>query len=251
MKAGEQQPLAAHAATPPVSAGRVASQSKPIPWLENGDRLTREEFERRFDATPGLKKAELIEGVVFMPAALRWVQHVGPDFQVQNWLGAYQRATPGVQGGSASSLRLDPNNEPQPDVVLFIESERGGQLQVDADGYLSGAPELAVEISSSSVSIDLHAKFEVYRRNGVQEYVVWRVLDAEVDWFVLRQQKYERLLPVSLGVYQSEVFPGLWLDTAALVQRELPKLHEVLQQGLASPEHAAFVARLQQAASRS
>ena len=249
MKADEQQPLATHSGAPSPCAARSASQTKPIPSLENGDRLTREEFERRFDATPGLKKAELIEGVVFMPAAVRWVQHGGPDFWIHKWLAFYQDATPGVQGGSDSSIRLDPRNEPQPDVVLFIDPACGGQLRVDEQGYLSGAPELAVEISSSSVSIDLHAKFEVYRRNGVREYLVWRVLDAEVDWFVLREDKYDRLKSGEAGILKSEVFPGLWLDAAALVRGDLKRVREVLGQGLASPEHAAFVARLQQSPS--
>jgi Uma2 family endonuclease len=135
------------------------------------------------------------------------------------------------------------DNEPQPDGVLFIAPDRGGQVQI-VDGYIERAPELVGEVSASTVSIDLHAKLNAYRRNGVREYVVWRVRNAAVDWFVLRGGQYERLPPTPAGLFQSEVFPGLWLDPAALVRLDLAAVLQTLQQGLASPEHAAFVARL-------
>jgi Uma2 family endonuclease len=90
----------------------------------------------------------------------------------------------------------------------------------------------------------LGPKFEAYRRNGVQEYVVWRVLDREIDWFRLRGDKYDRLLADATGIIRSEVMPGLWLDVSALIQGNLVRVHEVLHQGLQSPEHQQFVARL-------
>jgi Uma2 family endonuclease len=149
--------------------------------------------------------------------------------------------------GDNSTVRLDVGNEPQPDGILIIDPARGGQARIGTEGYLEVAPELAAEIASSTVSIDLHAKFAVYLRNHVREYVVWRVLDRAVDWFVLRQGSYERLQLTAAGVYASEIFPGLWLEPSALVRGDLAGVHQVLQQGLASPEHAAFVARLQKA----
>jgi hypothetical protein len=91
---------------------------------------------------------------------------------------------------------------------------------------------------------DLHDKLRAYQRNGVCEYVVWRVWDRAIDWFVLREGRYERLPLNSSGHYQSEVFPGLWLDPAALVRGDLAHVMTVLQQGLASPEHAGFAGRL-------
>jgi hypothetical protein len=72
------------------------------------------------------------------------------------------------------------------------------------------------------------------------------VWDEAVDWFVLRGGRFEPL-PLAEGIYRSEVLPGLWLDPAAVVRGDLARVLQVLQQGLASPEHAAFVARLQQA----
>ncbi len=215
-----------------------------LPPLEPGDRLTRAEFERRYEAMPQLKKAELIEGVVYMPSPARFQRHGRPNAHLITWLGLYESATPGVEGGGNSTARLDLDNEPQPDALLLIDPARGGQARISPDDYVEAAPELVGEVAASSASIDLNTKLHVYRRNGVREYIVWRVLDQEVDWFVLRAGQYERLAPDGAGILRSEVFPGLWLDPAALVRRDLARVLAVLQQGLASPEHAAFVARL-------
>jgi hypothetical protein len=97
------------------------------------------------------------------------------------------------------------------------------------------------EVAVSTVSLDLHAKLPVYRRNGVKEYIVWRVADSELDWFVLREGNYERLEPTAGGVYKSEVFPGLWLDSAALLRGDGKQVLATLYKGLASRAHEAFV----------
>ncbi len=217
-----------------------------VPPLENGDRLTRAEFERRYAAMPHVKKAELIEGVVYMPSPVS-NEHAEPHFDLIAWLGFYRAATPGISGGDNGTLRLDLDNEPQPDAFLRILVSHGGQARVDEDGYVSGAPELAAEVARSSVSIDLHTKLHVYRRNGVREYVVWRVLDRQIDWLVLVEGRYEPLAPDADGLFKSTVFPGLRLDPAALLNHDLTRVLAVLQQGLATPEHAAFVERLEQA----
>jgi Uma2 family endonuclease len=221
---------------------------RPIPPLEPGDHLTREEFERRYDAMPHPKKAELIEGVVYMPSPVRWNNHAGPHFNLITWLGVYGANTPGVGGGDNGTVRLDLENEPQPDAALIIEPSCGGQVQLSADDYVEGAPELVAEVAASSASIDLNTKLRAYRRNNVREYIVWRVLDRAVDWFVLRRGQYDRLPLSPDGLYRSEVFPGLWLDPAALTRSDPATVLQVVLQGVASPEHAAFVARLQQAA---
>jgi Uma2 family endonuclease len=215
-----------------------------VPPLENGDVLTRAEFERRYEAMPHLKKAELIEGVVHVPSPVRHRNHGRPHIHLANWLGHYEAGTPGVEAGAESTVRLDLDNEPQPDALLFIDPACGGQAHIDADDYITGAPELVAEVASSSVSYDLHVKLRVYRRNGVREYIVWRVLDREIDWFVLRAGQYEPMPRDAEGFYRSEVFPGLWLDSAALLRGDLATVLAVVQRGLASPEHAAFVARL-------
>ncbi|MGO8747297.1 MAG: Uma2 family endonuclease [Thermoguttaceae bacterium] len=231
----------------PQTLASESPQSERVPELRAGDRLTRPEFERRYAAMPHVKKAELIEGVVYMPPPASQEEHGGPTFNVVGWLAVYEFATPGVEGGDNSTVRLDLENEPQPDAFLRICPERGGQSR-NSDKYVAGAPELIAEVAASSVSYDLHDKLRVYQRHGVQEYVVWRVWDRAVDWFVLREGRYERLPLNSPDPYRSEVFPGLWLDPAALVRGDLSQVMAVLQQGLASPEHAEFVGRLRAAA---
>jgi Uma2 family endonuclease len=226
---------------------RPASQR--IPPLENGDRLTREEFERRYAAMPHLKKAELIEGVVYVPPPVSLEQHGGQHAQIMTWLGVYRAGTPGVQAGDNSTVRLEGDNEPQPDALLRIAPTHRGQSDTVEGGYVEGPPELVVEVAASSASYDLHDKLDSYRRHGVREYVVWRVLDNEVDWFVLRRGRFKRMPLTAPGVYRSEVFPGLWLDPAALVRGDLATVLQVLQQGLASAEHGDFVKRLRRAAS--
>jgi Uma2 family endonuclease len=215
-----------------------------LPILENGDRLTRAEFERRYDAMPYLKKAELVEGVVYVPSPVRHRQHGSPPAHLIGWLFLYAVNTPGVEVGDNSSVRLDLDNEPQPDALLRIDPARGGQTHISEDGIIEGAPELVAEVASSSVSYDLHAKLHVYRRSGVREYIVWRVLERQIDWFVLRAGQYERLPLDAQGLLRSQIFPGLWIDPAALVRGDLPTVLTIVQQGLGSPEHVAFVARL-------
>jgi Uma2 family endonuclease len=199
-----------------------------IPELENGDRLSRDEFERRYEAMPSGVRAELIEGVVYLTYSVKFEEHARPHFDLVWFLGTYSFATPGVQGANNSTVRLDLDNEPQPDILLFIEPDRGGQLHPDTDRYIEGAPEFIAEIAAGSVSIELHAKLNAYRRNGVREYVVWRVLDRAIDWFVLRGGSFDRLSPGADGVYRSEILPGLWLDTAAILRGDWQAASKVI-----------------------
>ncbi|MEH2178915.1 Uma2 family endonuclease [Nostoc sp.] len=210
--------------------------------LENGDKLTRAEFERRYEAMPNLKKAELIEGIVYIASALRITQHGEPHADIIGWLSFYKAFTPNLQLGDNCTVRLDLDNEPQPDALLRIEV--GGQSTISQDGYVEGAPELIVEIAASSASYDLHQKLNVYCRHEVQEYLVWRVLDGEFDWLRLNAGEYIKLEPNTDRVICSQIFPGLWLDKDALLTGNLAKVLEVLQQGLASPAHQDFVQQL-------
>ncbi|WP_254173530.1 Uma2 family endonuclease [Planktothrix pseudagardhii] len=223
----------------------IASTVSPpatIPPLENGDKLTRIQFERRYQAMPEIKKAELIEGIVYMASPVRAKKHSKPHSHMITWLGTYEAATPGVETLDNATVRLDADNEPQPDALLRIE--QGGQSTISEDDYVEGAPELIVEIAASTASIDLHHKLNVYRRNQVQEYLVWRIYDSEFDWFRLNAGEYIKLEPDSNGIIYSQVFPGLWLDKVALLAGNLAKVLEGLQQGLASQAHQDFVQQL-------
>ncbi len=218
-----------------------------MPPLENGDRLSRAEFERRYAAMPPSVRAELVEGVVWMSSPVRVESHALPHGVLAGWAAVYHAHTPGIMLGDNATVRLDMDNEPQPDICLMIR--QGGQARIGDDDYIESAPEFVAEVAASSVSYDLGPKLNAYRRNGVREYLVWRVLDAAIDWFIWREGQYERLPAGADGVTRSEIFPGLWLDAAALLRGDLPQVHKVLHQGLASPPHADFVAHLNPPAS--
>jgi Uma2 family endonuclease len=214
-----------------------------IPVLKGGDRLSAAEFMRRYEAMPELKRAELIEGVVHVASPVRAEQHGTPQAFVFIWLGPYITATPGVIPADNSTVRLDDRNVYQPDVVHYIDPNRGGRVRMK-DGYIEGGPELAVEVSASTTEFDLTKKLEGYRRHGVREYVVWRTLDAAIDWFTLRDSAYVPTLPGEDGLIRSEAFPGLWIDPAALIAGDLARVAAVVGEGVKSAEHAEFVARL-------
>ena len=213
-----------------------------VPPLENGDRLTREEFERRYWAMPEKTKAELVAGVVYMASPLRVKAHGEPHSDIIGWLVFYKAATFGVGSADNATVFLDEKNEVQPDGLLRIEV--GGQSRIDEKDYIEGAPELIVEIAASSASYDLHEKLRVDRHHKVQEYLVWRVYDRQFDWFRLRDDKYVQLEPNVDGITCSQVFPGLWLDKAALLAGDLAKVFAVLQQGLSTADHQVFVKQL-------
>ncbi|MBX9677337.1 MAG: Uma2 family endonuclease [Gemmataceae bacterium] len=229
------------AATSPALATSQPAPARP-PLLQNGDHLTAAEFERRYSAMPNVK-AELIEGVVYMASPVRGDFHGRQSVQISRWIGEYADETPGVVGYGDSTVRLDRDNTVQPDAFLMIKLDGIGQSSFDSDGYLQGGPEFVVEISASTVSYDLHEKLRAYRRNGVLEYVVWRVEDDEIDWFILKDGKYVRQ-ESNDGKHRSIKFPGLWMDAKALIRNDSKANIAYLREGLASPEHGAFVERL-------
>jgi hypothetical protein len=225
--------------TPP-QAGWVAGGA---PLLVAGDHLTRPEFERRYERMPELKKAELIEGVVHMGSPVRLNQHGKPHARIAGWLAHFEAFTPGVEIADNATIRLDQDNEPQPDVLLRILPECGGQSTNDGD-YIGGAPEFIAEICGSSASYDLFEKKNAYRRNGVREYLVWLVEDHEVIWWRLHEGDYVPIAPDSDGILKSSVFPGLWLDPVALLDGDMARVLNLVREGTGSDGHAALVATL-------
>lgn len=221
---------------------RLSIPTKPVPLLENGDHLTRTEFERRYLRMPDLKKAELITGEVFMGSPVGVDNHGAPHADLMGWLAWYRSRTPGMIVVDNGTIRLDDENELQPDAAMMILC--GGQSSIDVDGYFAAAPELVAEVAASSASRDLHRKSKVYERFGVREYIVWRTYDEAIDWNVLQDGKFIAKAPDADGIHRSVVFPGLWLDPTALIGGDLRRVDEVLRQGLATPEHDDFVKRI-------
>lgn len=193
------------------SVGKLEERGMGVPVLrllplENGDRLTRYEFERRYQAMRDVKKAELIEGVVYMRSPVRIVNHGRPHAGIMTWLGAYWVATPGADLADSTAVLLDVGNEPQLDALLRWDESAGGQSRISDDGYVGGALELIAEVAASSASIDLGYKLRAYRRNGVREYIVWLVYRRRLDWFSLREREYVSLEGDAEGVVRSQVF---------------------------------------------
>jgi Uma2 family endonuclease len=209
--------------------------------LENGEHLDAAEFLRRYQAMPELKKAELIQGRVFTGSPVRADQHGEPDHLIQTWTGVYVISTPGVIGATNTTVLLGRKDIPQPDVLLRILPEYGGQCLRNEDGYLVGPPDLAIEVAASSTSMDAHEKRDSYMEAGVREYLLWRTLDGAVDWWFLERGKYRSLPILGKDIIRSKVFPGLWLNRTALLKMDGQKVAQTLNEGLASREHKLFV----------
>lgn len=221
----------------------TADGQGPVPLLEPGDHLDQPAFHARYRELPEDVKAELIGGVVYLSAAMRR-PHGRSSGLLVHWLGAYEDDTPGVEVYDNATTIMGDDSEPQPDACLIIQPECGGQMRVTEEDYLQGAPELACEVASSTEAYDLHSKKRDYERAGVKEYLVVALRQQAVFWFVNRDGKFEEKPPDADGVIRSDVFPGLWLDPVALVRLNGRRLLEVLRQGLATPEHTTFAARL-------
>jgi Uma2 family endonuclease len=220
-----------------------------IPPLVAGQRLTQPEFHSRYEAMPPRTRAELVGGIVYMPSPMS-ADHGESTPDIIIWLGLYRRRTPGLRQADGATLVLGPYGEPQPDALMRIQPELGGSCWVNEDNYLTGPPEMVVEVARSSRLFDLGAKRTDYERAGVKEYVVVTLDPDDVHWFRRRARKLVRMRRDRDGLYRSKVFPGLWLDPAALLRGDLDGVIATLDRGLASPEHAAFVAKLARAKAR-
>ena len=235
-----------------------------VPPLRDGDRLDIDEFLRRYAADKVVYSAELLQGIVHIT---RWREthdgeettvppisaegHSEPHASLITWFGNFAAATPGLKALSPITTILPSQTTGlEPDAVLRILPSHGGAATVGADKFLHGAPEMLAEISFTSGARDFGKKFDAYQADEVPEYLVWRTAEKEVHWFALKRKKYVALQPHADGTLRSEVFPGLWLDVPALLAGDLAKVLATLQQGIASPEHAAFVAKLQKTASK-
>jgi len=221
---------------------RISPVRRAVPPLENGARLDATEFMRRYEAMPELKKAELINGVVYvMGSPVRQTLHSKPHVRLVGLLNSYSLATPGVDPGDNCTVKIDEENTFQPDGLLYLTPVRNGKSSIDDDDFIVGAPELLIEVDASSVSMDTQRKMHAYEKAGVQEYIIWRTEDEAINWWTLDGGSYKELLPDADGIIRSRVFPGLWLDPKAMIADNCARMNAVLMMGLSSAEHAAFV----------
>jgi Uma2 family endonuclease len=216
-------------------------QSDSLPALNHGDRMSQEEFHRRYEAYPEGVKIELIGKVVHVASPMR-TPHGLYSSELNLALGVYKASTPGVEVAEGITAILGEKSEPQPDLVVWLRPESGGQARVNDRQYLVGAPEFIAEVSHATRSLDLNAKKKDYLEAGVQEYLVVDLEGSELHWFHFPSKR--KLKPGKGGLWKSRVFPGLWVDADALFARDSAKLIAAVQQGVASNDHAAFVTRL-------
>jgi Uma2 family endonuclease len=228
----------------PRTADRITRpQTFELPF-ETGDRLDQPTFHRLYKQTPEWVKAELIGGIVYVASPTSF-RHGRPHARMVHWLVAYGGELPGVEVFDNTTNILADESEPQPDAGMYFLPEYGGKMTEDEERFLNGPADLVVEVANSSVALDMHAKKRDYEAAGVREYLVVRVKPEDAVWFTRSRKGFTELQPGPDGILRSRVFPGLWLDPSAVFDKSTRRLTTVLRQGLASPEHAAFVARLE------
>ncbi len=208
-----------------AQARSLAPRETPPP-LNAGDHLTRDEFERRWDMHPEIKKAELIDGVVYLEMVVS-ARHGEPHGMMSVWLGLYAAARPELQMLPDTTVRFEGENDVQPD--LLLRRRDGGTSLISHDRCVEGPPELVIEVAASSAAYDMFIKKDVYRRNGVQEYLVWQEWEKRVDWWELRDGKYVDLPRDDSGSIESRVFPGLRLNVPKLLEGDMQAVLAELQ----------------------
>ncbi len=227
-----------------IPPDKSRSQCPNVPLLETGDRMKQKEFHSRYQMVGEDITFELVGGIVFMASPLRQ-PHALYEEELSYLLGTYRRGTPGVELLPNATTILGEESEPQPDLALRVGEEWGGQSKINKEEYLEGPPELVAEIAYSSRALDMHQKKEDYQKAGVCEYLVLCLEEQQIHWFQFSSKT--EIQPNRQGIMKSKVFPGLWLDSKALLARDSSRLIEVVQKGLTSREHAAFVKRLDKA----
>ena len=204
----------------------MAATILPPPLCE-GDRLTREEFLRRWEAMPDVKFAELIDGLVHMASPLSGIHS---DFHIRLglWLGFYTTFTPGCALRTDVTWLMSEDSVPQPDLSLRWLPEYGGQARLEGE-YPAGAPELIVEVSVTSIARDEGEKLRLYERSGVREYLIVQPKKRRINWRELMEGKYREIAAEADGLLRSRVFPGLWLDPEALWNNDRASILALIQ----------------------
>lgn len=220
-----------------------SASEKRFPLLETGYHLSAEDFHARYQQMPDVR-AELIEGIVYMASPL-YTPHGDGHWLLTAICGAYTLETPGVTGSIATSVRLDGKNEFQPDAHLRIDPEAGGRTQNPERKMIVGGPEFVIEISNTTLDMDVHEKFEVYQRDGVLEFLIWQLQESRLELFRLVEGTFQRIAPDEAGILRSEVMPGLWLNVPAILADDKAAAAKTIRDGLNSAEHTEFVKRLQ------
>jgi Uma2 family endonuclease len=213
-----------------------------LPPLVHRERLDQPTFHARYSAMPPEFRAELVDGVVVIRERRVRARHGTTSAALVYALVRYEQYTPGVSVALRVSTILGDADELHPDVSVRL---RGGQCCVGEDDLLHGCPDLVCEIvDRETESHDLIAKRSAYDRHGAREYLAVLVHAGRHISFVRRSAGLVEEEPAPDHLWRSRAFPGLWLDPVALLAGDLNRLAVVLEQGVATPAHAAFAAEL-------
>lgn len=215
--------------------------------LHNGDSMTQKQFHIVYCGMPEDYRAELIGGIVYEPPSPLGYEHGSIDIRLACLLEHYAAKTPGVGSSANATVIMSDEDEVQPDVLLRIEPQFGGQsgnqpAKKINSFYVKGAPELVAEVAHSSFAIDLHKKKQRYLLAGVCEYLVVCLEPAWLYWFDFRNEC--EIKADKNGISKSKILPGLWIDGKALLELDYDASMKALNKGLRSSGHAKFVARL-------
>ncbi len=209
--------------------------------LVDGATMSREHFMRAYEMYPDNTSFELIEGTVHMASPVS-NSHQRNEKLILRLFDRYELETEGVDYIHEQTLHLGEDTTVEPDVLVRLLEEYGGECVGTSDDYLAGPPLFVVEVSNSSLSFDLNRKRRAYARFGVLEYLVIDLVGRRFHWFDLSAD--EVLTPDADGVCRLRNLPGCWLAVEPILNDDIKAALPTLHAGLASPEHAAFVADL-------
>jgi hypothetical protein len=229
----------------PVAKPVTTPPKRFVPPFENGDRLDQKTFHDLYERTPFRFRAELVDGIVYLkiPKPVRLRRR--PRLSLSVWLGAYEAETEGVQIAMHATNILIDRNETHPYQTVIVDPALGGRTSINADDFVEGGAELLVEIAERSCSLPYHKKFEQYQKANVREYIIVNLESRNFNWFTNTANGFQPIKPNADGIMKSRVLPGLWLDREATLNDNNKRVRAVLDSGLASPEHAKFVTKLQ------
>ena len=241
--------VAVPAVPPPTVRPGDAARPEVVPGaaygLPDGTRMKRVEYHRRYEATPPGFRAELIEGTVRVrlrePVTVS-EPHSAYQQMLSQWFGEFVKRAPRVKARATPTVLLDEDAEPEPDGVMMwrrADERPGDQAGPAAGGCVDRPPELAAEVSVSSLATDLGGKFRDYHAAGVAEYVVFDVRGRRVRWFVRDADGlFVDLPPDADGLLKSREFPGLWLDPAAFFAEDAAGVEAAVAAGVAGRDAA-------------
>lgn len=158
---------------------------------------------------------------------------------VSYWLCQYRRSTPCVESLGRVSIFLDPTTEIETTAAMWLTPGADDRPRWQR---CEGVPELLVEVTATVHNKVFRRRLRVYEQSEIHELLVVTGDPRDTALYARENGRFARVSPADDGSYRSRVFPGLWLDPSALFSDEWNEMAACLDRGMATEEHAAFVA---------